>query len=219
MILGGPHVDDLDGTASRSSSSRAPVSPASISCRARRRRRIGPTEGKGASQMASTATSDPTPPATVTGSWPRPRWYDVRARRACPSSRILKDVPGSASSSPTRSRSSSRRAGTGRARHPHGRGNSSTTRTSGGQTWLSYPLQRWAGLDPASPDEDEAPSFSRIRSVRSSTEVVGGTLAAGCREGRARSEEAARVRQDLAARAAERGLRQAGQVREVSSRA
>ena len=54
--------------------------------------------------MAFTATND-LMPTTVTGSWPRPRWYTMNMWGR-PLDTAMMD-PGSGSSSPTRTRSSS----------------------------------------------------------------------------------------------------------------
>ena len=103
-----------------------------------------------------TATADLILPSTMTGSFPRPRWFDVsmwgsRSIPACWTS-------ASARSSRTRLQcviSDQERAGLDILTH----GDFHVDEDLAGRAWHHYPLQRWAGFegDYLQPEETTAP--------------------------------------------------------------
>ena len=161
-----------------------------------------------------TATKDLMLPATVTGSWPRPRWYtenmwgrpldtmmmnpwyreqfsDAHAIVVSDQERVGLDILTT--------------------------GDYHLDEDVAGRSWHHYPLQRWQGLE-----EEEL----QTRNTRSPllSYPVGTMLDSIYKTWRwprvvgkveARSEESPGVRQDLAHRAAERRVRQADQVRHL----
>ena len=161
-----------------------------------------------------TATKDLMLPATVTGSWPRPRWYDgglwgrpldtallnVRFREQFLDAHatVIADQE---------------RAGLDILTN----GDYHLDEDFAGRSWHHYPLQRWKGFEHEELQyEGSRDSPARVRArhadERDRDDLA---LAAGRRQGRARSEEPARVRQALAHRPGSRRLGQARQVRDL----
>ena len=146
--------------------------------------------------MAFTATKDVMLPATVTGSWPRPRWY-TQNMWARPLDTAMMDPWYREQFSDAHAIVVSDQA----------RGGLDILTTGdyhldedvAGRSWHHYPLQRWrARARGASDGEDPlaAPLVSGRDDARLDLQDL--ALAARGREGRARSEEPARVREDLA---------------------
>ena len=162
-----------------------------------------------------TATKDLMLPATVTGSWPRPRWYTENMwGRPLDYGDDEPLVPRAVHATPT---PSSSRIRSGSGLDILTTGDYHLDEDVAGRSWHHYPLQRWKGLEHEELQTQQHPlACSPIRSARCSTRSTRrGAGRASSSKVEARPEEPARVRQDLADRAAERGVRQAGQVRHV----
>ena len=161
-----------------------------------------------------TATKDLMLPATVTGSWPRPRWYDGGLwGKPLDTALLERALPRAV---PRRPRHRDRRPGAGGPRHPHER---RLPPRRGLRRPLVAPLPAAAleGLRArGAPVRGLARFPARVRArhadERDRDDLA---LATGRRQGGARSEEPARVRQALAHRPGPRGLGQARQVRDV----
>ena len=161
-----------------------------------------------------TATKDLMLPATVTGSWPRPRWYDG-GLWGRPLDTALLDVRFREQFLDAHATviADQERAGLDILTN----GDYHLDEDFAGRSWHHYPLQRWKGL------EHEELQYERSRDAllafpaghadeRDRDDVA---LAARRRQGRARPEEPARVRQAVADRPGARGVGQARQVRDV----
>src|SRR5919204_2654346 len=90
-----------------------------------------------------TATNDVLLPTTVTGSWPRPRWYTARMNGR-PLSTCMKDVVHREQLQDALAvvLDEQERAGLDILTH----GDYFHDEDLGGHSWLSYPLERWRGL-------------------------------------------------------------------------
>ena len=110
-----------------------------------------------------TATQDLTLPSTITGSWPRPRWFDV-SMWGRPLDTCMMDV---------RFREKFQDAmavviSDGNARPgPLTHGDFHCDEDMAGSAWHHYPLQRWAGFegDHLQPEETRRPGCT-IRPAR-----------------------------------------------------
>ena len=164
-----------------------------------------------------TATKDLMLPATVTGSWPRPRWYD-QGLWGRPLDTALLDVRFREQFLDAHATviADQQRAGLDILTN----GDYHLDEDFAGRSWHHYPLQRWKGL------EHEELQYERSRDSllafapghadeRDRDDVA---LAARGRQGRARPEEPARVRQAVAHRPGAGRLGQAGQVRDAARR-
>ena len=151
-----------------------------------------------------TATKDLMLPATVTGSWPRPRWYDG-GLWGRPLDTALLDVRFREQFLDAHATvlADQERAGLDILTN----GDYHLDEDFAGRSWHHYPLQRWKGL------EHEELQYERSRDrllefpaghadERDRDDVA---LAARRRQGRARPAQPARVRQALAHRAGARG--------------
>ena len=91
-----------------------------------------------------TATADLTLPSTVTGSWPRPRWFDVsmwgRPLDTCMMEVRFREKLQDALAVVI---SEQERAGLDIVSH----GDFHCDEDMAGRSWHHYPLQRWAGLE------------------------------------------------------------------------
>src|SRR5881296_1499859 len=103
-----------------------------------------------------TATADLTLPSTVTGSWPRPRWFDVsmwgRPLDSCMLDVRFREKFQDAMAVVI---SDQERAGLDLLTH----GDFHCDEDMAGRAWHHYPLQRWAGFegDALQPEETRAP--------------------------------------------------------------
>jgi 5-methyltetrahydropteroyltriglutamate--homocysteine methyltransferase len=103
-----------------------------------------------------TATANLTLPSTVTGSWPRPRWFDVsmwgRALDSCMLDVRFREKFQDALAVVI---SDQERAGLDLLTH----GDFHCDEDMAGRAWHHYPLQRWAGFegDHLQPEETTAP--------------------------------------------------------------
>ena len=164
--------------------------------------------------MAFTATKDLMLPATVTGSWPRPRWYTMNMwGRPLDTAMMDPWFREQFTDAHAIVVSDQERAGLDILTT----GDYHLDEDVAGRSWHHYPLQRWKGLEheelQTREDALAAPLVPGRDDARLDLQDV--ALAARRRQGRARPEEPARVREDLADRAAERRVREAGQVRHV----
>ena len=161
-----------------------------------------------------TATKDLMLPATVTGSWPRPRWYDGGLwGRPLDTRAPRRPLPRAV---PRRALDRDRRPGARRARHPHQR---RLPPRRGLRRSLVAPLPapaleglRARGAPVRGLARPAARVPARHADERDRDDVA---LAARRRQGRARPSQPARVREALAHRPGARGVRQAGQVRDL----
>ena len=159
-----------------------------------------------------TATKDLMLPATVTGSWPRPRWYDG-GLWGRPLDTALLDVKFREQFLDAHSTviADQERAGLDIVTN----GDYHLDEDFAGRSWHHYPLQRWTGLEHEElqyeRSRDRLLEFPRRHADERDRDDL--ALAARRRQGRARPAEPARVRQALADRPGAR--RQAGQVRDL----
>ena len=150
-----------------------------------------------------TATKDVMLPTTVTGSWPRPRWYDVRLDGR-PLSTRMKDVVFREQLTDALAAllTDQERAGLDILTH----GDYFHDEDLGGHAWHRYPLERWSGLSGDycfSGDDATIPPY-RPGSILYEI-FAGWRWASRRRKDRAKRGESARVRQDLAPRTGEDG--------------
>ncbi len=91
-----------------------------------------------------TVTRDLVLPTTVTGSWPRPRWFNAQLAGR-PLSTCMKDVSFREQYADALSAllDDQERAGLDILTH----GDYHHDDSIGGHGWLRYPLERWGGLD------------------------------------------------------------------------
>ena len=153
-----------------------------------------------------TATKDLMLPATVTGSWPRPRWY-TQNMWGRPLDTAMMDPWFREQFTDAHAIvvSDQERAGLDILTT----GDYHLDEDVAGRSWHHYPLQRWKGLEHEELQTREDPLAAALLPGRDDAgfDLQDVALAAGGRQGRARSEEPAGVREDLAHRAAERGAR------------
>ena len=164
--------------------------------------------------MALTATKDLMLPATVTGSWPRPRWYDG-GLWGRPLDTALLDVRFREQFLDAHATviADQERAGLDILTN----GDYHLDEDFAGRSWHHYPLQRWKGFEHEELQYEgltrqPARLPARDADERDRDDLA---LAAGRRQGRARPEEPARVRQAVADRPGAGRVRQARQVRDV----
>ena len=164
--------------------------------------------------MAFTATKDLMLPATVTGSWPRPRWY-TQNMWGRPLDTAMMDPWYREQFTDAHAVvvSDQERCGLDILTT----GDYHLDEDVAGRSWHHYPLQRWKGLEHEELQTRQhalaAPLLPGRDDARLDLQDV--ALAARRRQGRARPEEPARVREDLAHRPAGGRLAEAGQVRHL----
>ena len=148
------------------------------------------------SAMPFTVTRDLMLPSTVTGSWPRPRWFDMsmwaQAARHLHDGRPLpREVSG-------RARRRHQRRGARRPRHPHAR-RLPLRRGLRRAIWHHYPIQRWAGFEGDSPAIGGDPLALAAVPARHAAQRNLHRLALAARHRQDRAPSA-RLREDLAHR-------------------
>ena len=169
---------------------------------------------RGGPRTMLTATKDLMLPATVTGSWPRPRWYDG-GLWGRPLDTALLDVRFREQFLDAHA-DRRRRPGARRARHPHQRrlpprrGLRRPLVAPLPAAALEGPRARGAAVRTLARRAARVPA--RDADERDRDDVA---LAARRRQGRARPEEPARVREAVADRPGARGIGQARQVRDL----
>ena len=152
-----------------------------------------------------TATKDLMLPATVTGSWPRPRWYTANMwGRPLDTAMMDPWFREQFTDAHAMVISDQERAGLDILTT----GDYHLDEDVAGRSWHHYPLQRWKGLEheELQTRNTRSPLLAYPVGHDARLDLQDVALAAGRRQGRARSEEPARVREDLAHRAAERRL-------------
>ena len=146
--------------------------------------------------MAFTVTKDLILPSTVTGSWPRPRWFDM-SMWGKPLDTCMLDVRFREKFQDALAVviSDEERAGLDILTH----GDFHCDEDFAGRSWHHYPLQRWTGFEGDYLQSEETRSAVAAVPARHAAQrnLHGLALAARHRQDRA---SAARLRQDLAHR-------------------
>ena len=159
--------------------------------------------------MALTVTKDLMLPATVTGSWPRPRWFDV-SMWGRPLDTCMMDVRFREKFQDALAVviSDQERAGLDILTH----GDFHCDEDLAGRSWHHYPLQRWAGFEGDYLQSEETRSAVAALSARHAAQRDLHRLALAARRRQDRAP-AARLPEDLAHRAGQDA--QAGALRHL----